>query len=559
MAWDEGHTVRRERMLKVWFDQLVDPMQGTSRWLVFHERVMAWHWPFSREEPDGHPPFYALLGLAGWRLTRGVLAPLTAFRFGPIALCAITCGVLYHHLSSRRSALAGLTASALLVLMPRNFAHAHYAHYDMPMTCLWLLAQIAFINALKGGRSAFPYGIALGLAAGTKFTGLLAVIPAVLWVLLVELPAAVQLHARRNGQRRNEPGTMPGGRCLLIGLPVALLTLYAIQPPWWFDPIGGPLSYLKSNTTRDESTLIPSLYLGRVYRFSLPWHNTLVLTAVCVPACVLLLGGLGIIGTIVRRKQDLSALVWLLSWGTLMVVRALPRAPGHDMIRLILPSIASLAALAGLGAAWLQDLLRNTRWTWVTPVAVAITIAESLIGIAQTYPYADSYFSASIGGLKGAERLGFDLTYYWETLSGEFSTWIKTRRRDRPVELAFPTPVISVMFLREWGVFPPDTRFEYVDPVVAPDYLLQRRPGVYLPHDWWLERHAQPSFVVSRQGVDLLRLYSNAQYRAALRATEELRRSVPSRPRTRRPPDGDPLPDRNSPVRPGAAVLTSPA
>ena len=36
-----------------------------------------------------------------------------------------------------------------------------------------------------------------------------------------------------------------------------------------------------------------------------------------------------------------------------MIVRALPNAPGHDGIRQFLPSVASLAVLAGLGVAWL--------------------------------------------------------------------------------------------------------------------------------------------------------------------------------------------------------------
>ncbi len=40
--------------------------QLDSRWkLLFDRQVLAWFWPFAREEPHGHPPFYALLGLAG--------------------------------------------------------------------------------------------------------------------------------------------------------------------------------------------------------------------------------------------------------------------------------------------------------------------------------------------------------------------------------------------------------------------------------------------------------------------------------------------------------------
>src|SRR5262245_1033227 len=71
MVWDEGHTVRRERVLAGWFARVLDPPSPSARAEAFSRRELERSWPFSREEPDGHPPFYAELGLAGWWLTRG--------------------------------------------------------------------------------------------------------------------------------------------------------------------------------------------------------------------------------------------------------------------------------------------------------------------------------------------------------------------------------------------------------------------------------------------------------------------------------------------------------
>ena len=100
MGWDEGYTLGREARLRDWFsglrDPLVSPRNGSrlppdqelvqpdatplpiprrsqldSRTeLLFDPAVLAWFWPFAREEPHGHPPFYALLGLVG-----DILAP----------------------------------------------------------------------------------------------------------------------------------------------------------------------------------------------------------------------------------------------------------------------------------------------------------------------------------------------------------------------------------------------------------------------------------------------------------------------------------------------------
>jgi hypothetical protein len=505
MAWDEGFTVERERVLGLWFERLIAPPPGWHRFQALDQRELNWGWPFSREEPDGHPPFYALLGLAGRLVSSPFVGQLTSYRAGPIALCAATAGVLYYFLAMRAGRLAGLVAALLLVIMPRSFAHAHYAHYDTPMTCLWILAQMAFVASLASRRWSVPFGVALGLAAGTKFTGFFAAVPPVLWTAWAEGPPAARL-VLRGRSSESVPGGFPGLRTLAIGVPVAVLTLYAIQPAWWVEPVRGPMRYVISNITRDLTKPVPTMYLGRIYDFSLPWHNTVILTIAAVPVAVLLLAMLGLVATC-WRAADPSLLIWPLSWATLMVVRALPNAPGHDGIRLFLPSIASLGVLAGLGAGWLKDRLQKYRVGWIAILLIAAAFVESLVGIVETYPYTDSYFSATVGGLPGAERLGLELTYYWETMGPEFFRWAHDQAQRGPLELRYSSPVITTMFLREWGTIPRKARIHPLDEVAEPFYLLQRRRGVYQPVDWWLEEHGKPLFTVSRQGVPLMRIY----------------------------------------------------
>ena len=146
-----------------------------------------------------------------------------------------------------------------------------------------------------------------------------------------------------------------------------------------------------------------------------------MLTAVTTPALVLVLGLLGIGSTLVRANTDREGLLWFLSWAVLMLVRALPIAPGHDVERLILPSLASLSILAGLGVGVLAEWLRSRRLGLIAPVLAGLAIGECVLGIVQTYPYNLSYYNLAVGGPRGAERLGFEPTYYWETLGPEFS------------------------------------------------------------------------------------------------------------------------------------------
>ena len=163
----------------------------------------------------------------------------------------------------------------------------------------------------------------------------------------------------------------------------------------------------------------------------------------------------------------------------------------------------------------------------MTPLIVVLGLGESLVGLAQTYPYTDSYFSAAIGGLPGARQLGFELTYYWETQGNEFLDWLRgeTETRRRRLELRFPTPIVTQTYLREWGLWPSGALVVGMDALVEdhPDYVLQQRAGVFLPEDWWLDRHGHPRFSISRQGVDLLRVFPYDERLKALEATKDVR------------------------------------
>ena len=240
MVFDEAFTVDREMTLAQWFAGVIEPPQGTRRADFFARESLEGYWRFSRKEPDGHPPFYALLGLAGNWLSRGWLDPLTSYRCGPMALTAATSGLLYLFLATRRGRLAGLTGALALVLVPRTFAHAHYAHYDMPVTCLWILAQTAFLKSLRSARWIVAFGVLLGLAAGTKLTGWFAVVPPLCWWAICEgipLVRGLLRHFTFDGRARvyasGSAIDLSATRALILGIPLAALTLYAIQPAWW--------------------------------------------------------------------------------------------------------------------------------------------------------------------------------------------------------------------------------------------------------------------------------------------------------------------------------------
>jgi hypothetical protein len=244
-----------------------------------------------------------------------------------------------------------------------------------------------------------------------------------------------------------------------------------------------------------------------------------VITAVTTPALVLVAAVVGIACCLVRARSQPERLIWLLSWGVLMVVRALPSAPGHHVERLILPSIASLSVLAALGIGEMVRCLRLRRLGWIAVGYVVLALGECGLGIAQVYPYQLSYYSQAIGGLRGALRLGLEPTYYWDTMGPEFLGWVRDRAQAEPLELHFQFGLMNVLLLREWGVFPQNVNVTLLDPTSHPHYVIQRSPGTYSPYDRWLARNGHPIYAIKRQGVELLRVYAFDELKQACRET----------------------------------------
>src|SRR5690606_21544460 len=108
------------------------------------------HWRFSRAEPDGHGPFYALVSLAGYELSSRWLPPPMSYRLGSIVLFAVTVATVFTTLRRCWVLPPCLLATLLLVTMPRLIPEVCYALVDGPLTSLALLAWCSFVRGVEG-------------------------------------------------------------------------------------------------------------------------------------------------------------------------------------------------------------------------------------------------------------------------------------------------------------------------------------------------------------------------------------------------------------------------
>lgn len=503
MAWDEGNALGRAASITDWGAEVRE--RGIA---AFSRDEIARHWHYT-VEIEGHPALYGVAIAVGQRLAGPWLPPLTAARFGPMLLSALAAGAMFYRLRREYSLTAAVGALAALMTMPRVFAHAHFASFDGPLTSCWILAWAMFptdgcscsasspqpsrgVGGNGRPKRAFPkewtrlfaprwrcgllWGVAIGAAMSCKFTGWLTPLPFVAYALVY-------------GDRKTV-------RTIAIGFLTALATFWLLNPRLWHQPIDGMRTFFDLNLGRAGTAYdFPTLFFGSRYNQTsgLPWYNTLVWTGVTVPVGTLLFAAIGIIGAVRRWAAEGQGVLLVLNWLTLIVVRALPGAPVHDAERLILPSFAFLAALAGLGCHfivnWKGPSRSGRRVILSGIVAIYVGSASSLVWYA---PQWLSYYNLLIGGLRGADAAGMEATYYWDALDNEVLAWLHEHTApDEKIEFSAGS-TMNLELMEQWSILKRGWR-----PGDAGVYrwrVIQRRPTFWTDRDRRLVENETPAF-----------------------------------------------------------------
>jgi MFS family permease len=492
-GWDEGYTWKRLDALEPWLAAWFSPQVSWSQQMS--KEMLERHWQFSREEPDGHGPFYALLSLAGHTLTASFLPPPVSYRIGSIALFALAVGCLFQALKQRWTSSGALLACALLVFQPRLIPEVCFGVVDGPLVSLAILAYCGFLMGWERPTffGAAMFGIPAGLAMATKLTGWVLIAPYLLFVLLDRRWLTI--------------------RFLIFGGIWALVACYVVNVSWWFDPITGLERFFKSNLTRADTRPIPNWFLGKHYEFSLPWYNTIIWTIVAMPPMTLALGVVGLVGGIRERPVRLAGLIVL----TILAVRSLPQAPGHDGVRQIIVAFAMISILAG---ACIGRFPVFHRKKFLGMVMLAFSIGWPALEVIRYFPLCLSYYSPVVGGLAGAST-NFEPTYFWDAMTPEVIDWLH-QNTEQDESVRFATEPLNWVYLHRWKTF----RFTPALPGFPLKkerwYVLQHRTGALRPSDRMLIANFKPAFQKRLFGVPLISIYDINDFREAVRTSERV-------------------------------------
>jgi hypothetical protein len=514
-------------------DESFNVQMGVYQWRVLKEYHLALLHPDSIQEVFGpgsnynpdHPPL-GRVWLGFWHdLTEWLFPPrdhpanesgvrfvTDCARVGSVIAFALT--VLLIGLCAQRwyGRAAGVTAALSLVLMPRVFGHAHLASLETCMNLTYSAGIAAMahwwsvcdVDSRKPGvvsvRTAALTGILFGLALLSKMQAIL-------------IPPVVGLWALWHWRVRAIKPLFVFG---LVGFAV-----FFIGWPWlWLDPLANLREYFARTTQR---AVLHCYCFGQVWADKdVPWLYPFVMFAVTVPVGLHALGLLGVMGQGRAWRQPREQLLLAATLLPLMLF-AWPGVAVYDGERLFLVSFPIWSLLIGRGAAVLLEFLRTNAELGVWPncataqarrLVLASLLAFQSVGLIVMQPCHLSYYNLLVGGLWGADRLGFERTYWGDSLTR--STLAAVSESVGPGGTVVVQPVLHQFQLRELLTQSPILRRQQIRLLTAAEAELLAARGLSferlvfvrkadLPPAMWNPERPQPRNTLIKSGVPLAR------------------------------------------------------
>ncbi|MCG6157570.1 ArnT family glycosyltransferase [Rubinisphaera margarita] len=379
--------------------------------------------------PD-HPPLGRLVLGVAHHVWSGLFPPhaatsvdvTAAARTGSAVMFGLTVFLVGATAGTWFGTAAGWIAAASLLLMPRVFAHAHIASLETSVNLFVTLAVLCTAHSWSRyfGRPDTPEtetktetaaepspqwtwkaglipGVYMGLAMLTKIQGFLIIPGIIAWGLFYGRQRAV----------------LP-----LLVCGVTANVVFFLGWPWlWLDPIGHLQEFLGSATDR---VTLNNWYMGQVFKdVETPWHYPWVMSLVTIPVGLLALGFLGLWVEARHRFRDARLTLVLIA----MLIPLLLFSTGaavYDGSRLFLTVFPLGAIFIGRGGSWLWTLLSAKFSEKKVAILLSAGMLLQAIGVMATHPCQLSYYNLLAGGTTGAESLGFEATYWQDSLTREF-------------------------------------------------------------------------------------------------------------------------------------------
>lgn len=421
---DEGYYFKAAEEYSGWWGVLF-----SSRFReAFGDQEILRHFSYNTE----HPPLVKLTqGVTYHLLHRGLGIASSAQGFRAAGFFFAALSVIATYLLGRRLAgpAVGLFAAAALASLPRYFFDAHLACFDVAITAMWTLSLYTFHRAWTSPadqlfKRSVVAGVVFGLALATKLNALF--LP-IVFVLLALIAPYDPIWPRRARGPAGGPDVLlpPLPWPLVIVAVVGLLVFVGTWPYLWHDTLDRILGYLRFHIRHEHYPIsyFHELWVGPPF----PVHFPVVMTAITVPAPLVVLGSTGVLAAAVAvaRRRSLEDALIVLSTAIPILLIALPSSPIFGGVKHwynAMPTLligagsvlfAGVRALEAPIARVMGDRPGRARAAQaVRAAAVALALAPGALGAAASHPNGIGYYNALVGGYRGGAELGMQRGFW---------------------------------------------------------------------------------------------------------------------------------------------------
>jgi len=483
LTWDEG----------IYF-QFADSIQNWIRVGVpLDEHSLHQFWAYD-VYANPHPAFMKIISSLFEIPSHNLIPYPESYRFGHFLYFSAGIATVFFLLSEVFGILRSALAVFLILIQPRFFGELLVATTDAPVAIDWILICLFGWKIARtkdaGGPSPLGCWVALvllcGAATATKFTGFLAIIP------------LIGLFLFRKDWRNF-------GLALLL-VPSSLAFLALCSPENWHTPWIGVWDYLTYPMRRGDIIKVATYYMGEIFLNSPPWHYFPLMLLVTTPLSILIL----LIGLpLIRKDSKEYALFKAMApfLGIWIVFGFSPATPKHDGLRQFasfLPFVGIVAWL-GLTSFWDRFVIGcRPALKHILLSSLLLLGASGLLNLAQSHPFEFSYYNELIGGIPGAEKKGFELTYYLEVVNEEVLQWINRTAKPGEVLRMLPDYPPYLESYQNHGLLRKDIRVSNFGTVKSGDLMILVRRR-HIVND---QRYASavPLYERSYDGVSLVKV-----------------------------------------------------
>ncbi|MGE5183217.1 MAG: ArnT family glycosyltransferase [Acidobacteriota bacterium] len=350
----------------------------------------SWQWNFE------HPPVMKYLAGIGAQFADGY-GPARALSAVWVALgCAllVPIGARLYRLR------VGVLAAAIAALLPPLVAHGQIVGHESPTVLWWSLGILLALGVhdelpdeLAAARRTWRVrlawlGVAIGIAFASRFVnGLLG--PLALAIVVIDAKPALRREVARDA-------------AWILPL-AAVVTLYAVWPRLWGDPIGA-LHHSFDKLSKAHS---PEPFLGTITAHP-PLYYFAVYLFATLPVGVL--AGVVAWGARAGKARDRAALIGL-AW--LVIPLGVAASPvRQDGVRYVMPCLTALAVCAADGWDHVATRL-EPRVPHAFAACGAAVIVYLAIVLVRVHPYYLDYFAEQVGGAGTVAEHGWFETAWW--------------------------------------------------------------------------------------------------------------------------------------------------